>query len=187
MSTNQQLPQTASPAATPPPEPAITPEAIIEQLRALSAHIPEVTPLASEQRAVLRRRGRTSRNVELLRSSISMIGSADLVTQAVGHDAGEVREMFDERTRWGAVEDELRAMLNGIVGANLVRNQRLAFIADRAYGVGSQLARDPEHAGLVPHVQEIKRLKKLERRRKPAVTAPKTPPPAVGALPETKA
>ena len=94
---------------------------------------------------------------------------------------------MDERTRWAAVQDELRAMLNGIDGANLVRNERLAFIVDRAYGVGSQLARNPEHAGLVPHVQEIKRLKKLRRRKKPVVTAPNTSPAAVGAPLEANA
>jgi hypothetical protein len=78
-------------------------------------------------------------------------------------------------------------MLNGITGANLIRRQRLAFIIERAYGVGSQLALDPEHAGLVPHVQEIKRLRKLQRRKKPspAAPAPETNP-AIDASPETK-
>ncbi|HEY2093729.1 MAG TPA: hypothetical protein VGJ81_17790, partial [Thermoanaerobaculia bacterium] len=55
---------------------------------------------------------------------------------------------------------------NAIAGANLIRRQRLALIAGRAYDVGSALAKDPDHAILVPHVAEIKRLKRLARGKK---------------------
>ncbi len=63
------------------------------------------------------------------------------------------------------MEDELRTMLSGVAGANLVRRQRVALIAAQAYGISTQLARDPANAVLVPHVQEIKRLKGFARRR----------------------
>jgi hypothetical protein len=109
--------------------------------------------------------------------SISMIGTADLVSQAVGQSADEVHAMRDEAGRWSAVEDELRAMLNGVAGANLIRRQKISVIAERAYGVGSQIARDPGHEALVPHVQEIKRLKKIARPRKKPASTPKTPSP----------
>ncbi len=42
-------------ADTPQQTPTVTPEGIIQQLRAVSAQIPEVTPLTSQQREVLRR------------------------------------------------------------------------------------------------------------------------------------
>jgi hypothetical protein len=73
-------------------------------------------------------------------------------------------------------------MLNGIAGANLVRRQRIALITEQAYSIGSQLARDPAHAVLVPHVQEVKRLKRsAARRKKPAqAPAPEAPSPAPG-------
>ncbi|HEX7191370.1 MAG TPA: hypothetical protein VF381_07340, partial [Thermoanaerobaculia bacterium] len=74
------------------------------------------------------------------------------------------------------VEDELRSLLNGISSANLVRRTQLAAVADTAFTVGQQLSRYPEHAALVPHVAEIKRLKKLGRRKKPATT-PQSPVP----------
>jgi hypothetical protein len=82
------------------------------------------------------------------------------------------------------VEDELRATLNGVAGANLVRRQRLALIAAQAYTIGKQLARDPENAALVPHLAEIRRLRAIARRRKqrtpqtPVPPAPGTPTPA---------
>ncbi len=105
-----------------------------------------------------------------------MIGAEDLVSQAVGQSADEVHTMVDESGRWGAVEDELRAMLSGVAGGNLIRRQKIAVIAERAFGVGSQLARDPDHVALVPHVEEVKRLRRLARRKKPVPT-PQSPAP----------
>jgi hypothetical protein len=60
------------------------------------------------------------------------------------------------------------------------RSERLALIAGRAYDVGAALAKDPDHAILVPHVEEIKRLKRLARGRKKKPQQdpppPQTPP-----------
>jgi hypothetical protein len=91
--------------------------------------------------------------------------------------------LCDDSNRWAVVEDELRALLNGVSSANLVRRQQLAAIADTAYGVGQQLARYPEHAALFPHVAEVKRLKNLGRRKK-ATTTPQTPAPNVPVTPK---
>ncbi|HEX3109965.1 MAG TPA: hypothetical protein VHU41_12805 [Thermoanaerobaculia bacterium] len=175
--------QSPSAADTPQQTPAVTPEGIVQQLRAVSAQIPEVTPLNAQQREVLRRQAQTSKNGEIVETSISMIGAADLVSQAVGQSPDDVYALVAESGRWAQVEDELRAMLNGIVGANLIRRQKIAVIAERAFGVGSQLARDPEHAVLVPHVEEIKRLKKIARRKKPA-PAPQPQAPNTSATPK---
>jgi hypothetical protein len=69
-------------------------------------------------------------------------------------------------------------MLNGVSGASLIRRQRIALIASQALTIGAQLARDPANAILVPHVQEIRRLKSTQHRKK-AAPAPGTPvPPA---------
>jgi hypothetical protein len=152
--------------------PRLTPEAVVEQLRATRAQIGEVTPLTPAERQSVRNRTRTSDPV--LQASINVIGVLDIVEQAVGQPADEVRQLYEDTNRWTAVEDELRAMLNGVSGANLIRRQRLAFIASQAYNIGTRLARDPAYAVLVPHLQEIKRLKSFKRRRK-AAPAPGTP------------
>lgn len=170
-------------AADTPQQTPVTPEGIIQQLRAVNAQIPAVSQLTPQQREVLRQQAKTAKNDQIVETSISMIGTADLVSQAVGQSADEVHAMRDEAGRWSAVEDELRAMLNGVAGANLIRRQKISVIAERAYGVGSQIARDPEHAALVPHVQEIKRLKKIGRRKKPA----KTPQTTGSTAPQTTA
>lgn len=158
---------------TPQPPVKITPEAVFDQLRTLHLQInDELAPLTRDQRTTIKQRSKRQTN-EILQSSINMIGVADIISQAVGMPADQVRQMCDESNRWTAVADELRALLNGVEGANLVRQQQLADIATRAYTIGASLAGDPANIGLVPHVEETKRLKKLARRKK---TAPKQNP-----------
>jgi hypothetical protein len=174
---------TAQAADTPQPTPFLTPEAIVEQLRAITSQVPEATPMTSKERITLRNQGRGARNGEILQTTISMVGTGDVIPTAVGHDADGVRQLCDESNRWAVVEDELRSLLNGISSANLARRQQLAAIADTAFRVGKQLARYPEHAALVPHVADITRLKNAGRRKKAAPT-PQAPVPSVPVTPK---
>src|SRR5260221_8215847 len=152
-------------AQTPQPATVLEPEVVVDQLRAIRNQIADVAPLTIEQRKALRIiTGRF--NNEILQESINVIGAADLVQASVGQPAADVRALDAESNRWTAVESELRTMLNAIAGANLIRRQRLALIAGRAYDVGTALAKAPDHAILGPHVAEIRRLKRLARGRK---------------------
>ena len=153
----------------------LEPEAVVEQLRAIRAQILEVTPLTSSERESLLRRIKTSN--EVLQASINMIGAHDQVSLAVAQPADGVRRLYEEANRWTAVEDELRTMLEGVSGANLVRRQRVTLIAGQAYNIGTQLARDPANAVLLPHVEEIRRLKRVTRRKKTG-EATQSPSPA---------
>jgi len=181
--TNQETTNAVAAADVPPPAPLLTPEVVVEQLRAMRGQIGEVTPLPPEQRRQLRNHGRTSNPI--LQASINVIGALDIVERAVGQPADEVRQLYGEANRWTAVEDELRMMLSGIAGANLIRRQRISLVAGRAFNIGTQLARDPAHAVLVPHVQEIKRLKSFKRRKKaaPAPATPQSPAPVTPTSP----
>jgi hypothetical protein len=172
MNTNQETTKAVAAADLPQPAPTLAPEAVVEVLRTTRAQIGEVAPLTAAQRRALRDRIKTSNPI--LQASINVIGALDNVAQAVGQPADGVRQLCDEANRWTAVEDELRGMLNGVSGANLIRRQRIALITAQAYTIGSQLARDPANAVLVPHVEEIKRLKSFARRKKTA-QAPSTP------------
>jgi hypothetical protein len=168
------------------PATALAPEALVEQLRAMRAQIPDLAPLTPAQRRELRQRGQTPNPI--LQASINVIGALGGVEQAIGHAPETVRELHDQSNRWTAVEDELRTMLNGVVGANLIRRQRVALIAAQAYTIGQQLARDPANAVLLPHVQEIKRLKSFARRKKAEQapdSPPATPPAASPSIPQT--
>jgi hypothetical protein len=153
----------------PQPAPAPIPERVVEQLRAVQ--MCEVTPLTAAERRKLRRRTITSNPI--LQASINALGALENVSHAVGRPADQARQLHDKANRWTAVEDELRKMLSGVAGANIIRRQRVSLIAAQAYNIGSELARDPGNAILVPHVQEIRLLKSFSRRKKGA-TAPGT-------------
>jgi hypothetical protein len=186
MTTNTNTPSPA--AETPQPATALAPEAVIDQLRALRSQIPEVSPLTAKQRKASQ--NRTLTYEPIVQASINVIGASDNVSLALGQPIGDARTMQDESIRWKAVEDELRGFLSGIAGANLIRRRRLALLGAQAYSIGTQLARTPEHDVLVPHVEEIKRLKRLVRRKKSApATQPPSPtpatPPAPGGTPSS--
>jgi hypothetical protein len=191
MDTNQEISNqvtssnsTAAAVDVVPAEPALTPETVVDMLRATRARISEVAPMTVKERRVLRRQANTPDQV--LQASINVIGALENVSQAVGQPAADVRQLSDDVNRWTAVEGELREMLNGVAGANLLRRQRIALIAGQAFNIGAQLARDPANAVLVPHLQEVKRLKSSKRRKK-AAQAPGTPPSPAPGTPVPKA
>src|ERR1051326_6417846 len=143
---NIKTPITTQAADTPQPTQSLTPEAIVEHMRSLCGQLPVAVPRTADQRNTVRNHARAAKNGENLQTTISLVGTTDVIANAVNHDADGVRQLCDDSNRWGVVEDELRALLNGVSSANLVRRQKLAAIADTAYGVGLQLARTPVHA-----------------------------------------
>jgi hypothetical protein len=151
----------------------LAPQDVVAQLRSLRQQIADVTPLTPLQRKTLRFHAKLPNDV--VQASINAIGASDYVQQAVGQPADEVRQLAEEANRWTAVADELRAMLKGIDGANLVRRQRVGLVAVQAFGISRQLSRDPNYADLLPHVEEIRRLKNLSRRKKSAPQVPQSP------------
>jgi hypothetical protein len=161
-------------AGEPQTSPA-TPEEIVEQLRAIRESITDSEPLTPQQRRAMRNH-LTKFSPDVMRAQISVIANSTLVEEAVNQDAGDVRQMIDEANRWWEVENAIKALLAGVSGANLVRQQKLALVAARGYRVGVSLATIPEHVDLVPHVQEVRRLKRLARRKKPAT--PESPAPS---------
>jgi hypothetical protein len=161
---------------------SLTPEAVIEQLRILQSQIEDVAPLSQEQRTLLRQRVRLHTK-PVLDASINVIGVLENVSQALGQPLGDVRQLQDDLLRWDAVVNEARAFLKGIEGSTLVRRQRLTIIATQAYAIGTQLAKDPEMAVLLPHVEEVKRLKRVSRRKK---ANPPAPAPVNGTSTSTK-
>jgi len=166
---------TTTTADTPQPDTSPTPEAVVEQLRAIRAQLPDLAPLTPKQRKSLLKRSQMA--PEVLQASIDVIGASDDVSSAIKQPVGDVHALQDETNRWNAVENELKALWNGVSGTNLVRRNRLALIAAQAYAIGTQLTRDPANVLLVPHVQEVKRLRKVANRKPPHKT-PSSPAPA---------
>src|SRR6266550_1005871 len=145
----------------------LRPEAVIEQLRVLRDQLPAIAPMTAEQRKVIRDAGRLPE--EIVWHLVNLIGASDAIAGFVGRGAEDVRGLIHERDRWTGVVSELRALLNGIEGANLVRRHTIATVLWRAYMLALQLAKNPDHADLLPTIEEIKRLKSYTR-RKPKAT-----------------
>jgi hypothetical protein len=175
-------PPTTAAADTPQPQPStnLTPEAVVEQLRAIRSQIGQVTPITPAQRRSLRYLVSTPSNV--VESTINMMDFSTPVQQALNQPSSNVRDLHQTTSRWSAVEDELNSLFEAVSGANFVRRHQLALITAQAYSIGTQLTRDPANADLLPHVREIKRLRAISRRAKqpqpqpsPA-TGPQEPP-----------
>ena len=158
----------------------LTPEEVIAQLRTLRSQIEDIAPLSKDQRRRIKKLVLLHPK-PVLDASINVIGVLDNVSQALGQPLGDVRQLQDNVLRWEAVVEEARAFLKGIEGGTLVRRQRLTLIATQAYAIGTQLAKDPAKAVLLPHVEEVKRLKGISRRKKPN---PPAPPPANTSTPK---
>jgi hypothetical protein len=167
---------TTSAAETPQPAPMLAPDAVIEQVRTLRSQLPAVTALTNKERKALRT-GRTN-SEPIVQASLNVIGVSDNVSAALGQPIDTVRGLQQDAILWKAAEEEVRNLLAGIAGANVVRRQKLAQLGSKAYAIGSQLATDPENEVLVSHVEEIKRLKRIARRKKTAPTTPNQPSPS---------
>jgi len=156
-------------------EPMLTPEEVVEQLRAIRARIPEFVQLPRTRVTDgMRRKARI--NVEFARGAFSIVGASDVVQGVVGNSADELHRAEDEKARWSAVESELHAMWSGVATANIVRGDRIAQAALQAYNVSTQLVKQTAYAFLLPHVERMKRLPKYGRRRtKPAAEAQPAP------------
>jgi hypothetical protein len=154
-------------AADPQPA-AVTPQQIAEQLRVLRASIPQAATLTARERKRLR--GGLKASNAVVQAQVNVIGALENANVQFGRPAAGVRQIGEESNQWTEVIDELKAMLAEAEGANLVRQQTLHRLAAQGYGVAVSLARDPEYAVLLPHVLEVKRLRKLTGKKSAAET-----------------
>jgi len=174
--TNININTPTMPAAdTQQPATSLTPEAVVEQLRAIRSEIGGTAPITPAQREAMR--SIAAMPHEIIQSSVNMIDFSSPVQQALRRPSSDVHDLQDLHSRWSAVEDELRSLLQAVSGTNYARRHQLALISAQAYSIGTQLVRDPANADLLPHVREIKRLRALARGRKKAST-PEQPVPS---------
>jgi hypothetical protein len=150
----------------------VQPALLVEQLRALRQQIPEYTQLTLAEAQTLK--GSATADPGFVNAAISTIGASPVVLSAVGITPEAMQQAATEVQQWTVVEDELRAMLKGVAAANLTRRHRVGRAALQAYGVTRMLVRNPDHADLLPHFAEMKRLNRFGRgRSKPGETVKK--------------
>ena len=183
LSTTATVPATAALQALEPL--SLTPEAIVEYLRALRPQVPLYGQLESHSIALLKN---AHVDPNFVTATNNIAGVSTLVQLAMGGTPLETMTQEAEETRrWSIVEEEVRALMRGIANANLIRSHRVGTRALNGYNVAVQLAKIPEHADLLPHVDVLKKMNKFSRLRrkvsKPAAEAkpasPPSTPPAV--------
>lgn len=144
---------------------SLKPEVVLELLRTIQTQIDGLAALTAAERRLSRRRA-ARQPAPVVAASMGVISSSDVVAEAVGQPVEEVLQLQEDQRLWALVAGELRKFLKEVEGGNLLRNERIALIASQAYSVGTQLVRNPANQELVPHVEEIKRLKSVARRKK---------------------
>jgi hypothetical protein len=158
----------------PVPEP-IKPEEMVAQLRAYRERIPNYGQLTVAE--AQRKRRVASLKPGFVNASMNAVGASQTVETALGTTSADLMEQNADVVRWAQVEDELRALLKGVVSANLIRRHQVGVAALQSYAISRQLVRSPEHADLLPHVAEMTRLSRRHRKAEtPADPAPQPEP-----------
>jgi hypothetical protein len=150
----------------------------ITELQALRNRIPNVPALSKKERKAIWQRADIS--IPETQASINIIVADDTVAQTLKIQGEEVRALVQEADLWDAFVTEARGLLEGVSDANLLRRERIAIITARAYHIARQLVRDPEHHELREHIDVVRRLKRLGRRRRRAAQAEEEAEPASG-------
>jgi len=154
---------------------SVTPEAIVETLRALREQIPEYVQLApADARSI---QPVASVHPDFAQAAINAIGASPMVQAVVGQTPEALQQDAESAARWSAVEDELLAMLKGVSYANLTRRNRIGEAALTAYAVSKKLVRSPEHAALLPHLALMRKANRFGRNQQPKVPPAPAPTP----------
>lgn len=165
-----------SPNDTSPAPEMLSPEEVVQQVRALRARISLPQPPAVP---VSPRRRLAHVDPQFVTAAINAAGVSDIVQAALGRTDEDLRRENDAAIRWTAVTDELRSLLQEILLANTQRRQRLGLASLQTYKICEQLARDETHATrLAAPIGEMKRLNKFgrPRRKAPQPDTQPTPP-----------
>jgi hypothetical protein len=145
-------------------EDKLSPQELIDTLRKLESSIPDFAPLTNDERLAMRRV--STLNERWVEEAVNAVGASPRIATVVDSTYGELRDEIKDMMLWKQVEQQLRATLRGVEGANLVRRHRLNLKALQAYGVLRQLIRQPENRDLLPYYQTLKEMNKLGKRKK---------------------
>lgn len=141
-------------------------ETLIAELERYQSLIPHFTQLTNEERLAMRRASTLS--PEWLDAAINAIGASTTVETAIGATSEGMRVELADLHRWEGAETRLRALLQGVAAANLIRRYRIGIKTLQAYGICRQLVRQPEHMHLLHHFDVMKQLNKMGKRKRKA-------------------
>lgn len=161
---------------------SITPEAMVEQLRILREQIPEYMQLPAAQ--IQSRHSVANLNRDFSQAALNAIGASATVQGVIVSTPEELQTEAETADRWTKVEDELRAMLKGVASANLNRRHHVGQAVLLTYTLSKKLVLSPEHADLLPHVDEMRRTNRLGNSKSKSKKQPQPQAPAPSSSPE---
>ena len=159
-------------AATAAEDPAVTPESVVEQLRALRSQVPHYGQLPVSTARSLS--SVASINPEFAQAAIHSVGASRTVESTVGQTAEELQTASEAAARWSMVRDELKATLDGVASAVLTMKHSIGQSLLLTYTVSKKLIKMPQHADLLPHVALMRKTNRRGHSRK---TQPPVPVP----------
>jgi hypothetical protein len=142
----------------------LEPAEMIAVLREFQARIPHFRQLTPAQAIAIRKAATLDR--DWVNLTIHALSASPAVQTTVGATHEELLAEIDDLNRWGAVESELYALIKGVAAAILIRRHRVGLKALQIYGLARQLIRQPEHADLIPIVEQLQQMNKLGKRKK---------------------
>jgi hypothetical protein len=145
------------------PAPILTPEEFVQQMRSLAARVPDFLVMSSSETQTLAPSATVSD--AFLHAAINALAAAPELGDALGRDAETLRQEVELSARWLQAIDELAKLRMGVVGSIRIRRHRVGATALRVYQISRQLVRYKENAGLLPHIDAMKRASKQARRR----------------------
>ncbi|MEA2414570.1 MAG: hypothetical protein QOI58_1227 [Thermoanaerobaculia bacterium] len=165
---------TNEPAANAAQETAVTPESVVESVRALRALIPNYVqlPIPTVRTLV----SVSSLNPDFTQAAIHAVGASETVQATVGQTAEELQAAVEATARWTMVRDELKATLDGVNSAVLTMKHSLGQSILLTYTVSKKLVKVPQHADLLPHVALMRKTNRLGRNRKTQTPVPEPSP-----------
>jgi len=172
------------PPAGPATASAVTVADIVSRLREVRQLIPEFALLPLKDRRSLVPQSNLDPN--FVAATINAAGASPLVETMLGRTQPELRQEADDSQHWTQLEDELRAMLDGVATGNRVRRSRIGKAALDVYAISRRLAMRPEHAALLPHVATMKRLGHFGRSKAKATAPAPAPKPVPSTVPSTE-
>jgi len=143
----------------------LTPDAALAQLRAMREQLAdEIGAMTPKERRVLR--NRTKSSDELIQKSVTAIGMSEMISKAVRKDDEQMFQLLAIDGKWRQLESELSAFLNEVSSARLARHRELDLIATQTFALVKQLIRAPGHENLVQVYEDMRHIRREERRKK---------------------
>ncbi|HYK02141.1 MAG TPA: hypothetical protein VE974_10315 [Thermoanaerobaculia bacterium] len=144
-------------------KPPVDPAELVAALREYATRIPHYTHLTNEEAVMMRKAA--SLDEQWIVAAINLLGASPTIERALGSSAAELQDELAGTKTWSEGEQEARALLHGITSANLVRRHAIGLKALQIYGIAQQLIREPAHQDLLTHVEKLKQMNKMRKRK----------------------